>query len=263
MSCASSPVTLRCTLQQRVAMLVFCVSALQVSASEQALTVAISLDIPPYVMNQAGDGLELDIVREALPAYSVHFIQRPYGELQNAVSAGKADASVGVRAADDAVFYSDNFITFANYAISKEADNFTIKRIEDLKDHSVLTWQGAWRVLGDAFISLFGPGGLARDNYMEVADQAEQVRLFWRGRSDVIVIDRSIFNHFSKQQGQSLSEARLHPVFPPVTNYRVAFRNAAVRDQFNQGVRALCDSGRYTALLNRYEVSLEQSICRH
>lgn len=236
------------------------VSPMLSAEDKPRLSVAISLDIPPYVMAGASKGL--DLVREALPEYQLQFRQLPYGALQNAVAEKQADISVGVRASDDAMYYSDNFVTFVNYAITRAGDRYEINSIEALKGHSILTWQGAWRVLGDAFQALFGPSGMERSKYIEVADQAEQVRLFWKGRADVIVIDRSIFNHFTRAQGYSPDEAKLHGVFPPVTNYRVAFGDASLRDQFNRGLQALCANGRYQALLVRYRVELEQSVCR-
>jgi len=229
------------------------------------LTVAISLDIPPYVMNNASTGLEVEIVRQALAQYDLRFVQLPYGELQSAVARQLADVSVGVEATEDSGFYSVDFITFANYAISKKADQLTISKEEDLQGHRVLAWQNAWQVLGERYQQQFSPELTATGNYpqgyAEVADQAEQVMLFWQGHSDVIVIDRSIFNHFSKAAGHSLAEVSLHGIFPPVTHYKVSFSRAALRDQFNQGWRQLCRNGHYPALLRRYAVTLERSLC--
>lgn len=259
----------RYVLASRSAVLVFCmltVFSLSAQSTEQkTLTVAISLDIPPYVMNNASSGLEVEIVRQALAEHELLFVQLPYGELQSAVAQQRADISVGVEADEDGGFYSVDFITFANYAISKKSDNLTINQENDLKGHRVLAWQNAWQVLGERYQQLFSPEPATTKNYppgyAEVADQAEQVMLFWQGHSDVIVIDHSIFNHYSKAVGHRLTEINLHGIFPPVTHYKVSFRSATLRDQFNQGWRKLCENGRYEALLNQYAVQLERTLC--
>jgi polar amino acid transport system substrate-binding protein len=77
----------------------------------------------------------------------------------------------------------------------------------------------------------------------------------------VIVIDRSIFSYFSKEMGHSISEVDLHSIFPAVTNFKVSFKEAAVRDSFDQGLTKLCQSGAYAELLDYYEVVLQRTVC--
>jgi hypothetical protein len=52
----------------------------------------------------------------------------------------------------------------------------------------------------------------------------------------VIVIDRSIFAYFSKKMGHAMSKVDLFALFPPVTDFKAGFANAALRDRFNQGL---------------------------
>ena len=96
-----------------LSLIVFSPAAL---AGDPELTASISLDIPPYVMENATKGLEVDIVRFALAEHSLRFVQMPYAELETAVQRGRADISVTVRQSEDDgaedVFYSDAFITF-------------------------------------------------------------------------------------------------------------------------------------------------------
>jgi polar amino acid transport system substrate-binding protein len=127
-------------------------------AAEPELRVGVQPDIPPYIMEKATKGLEVDILRRALADYTLHFTQLSYKELQTAVREGKADVAANVQPKDNGVFYSRDFLTFANYAISKKADGLKIDRVADLKNHPVLTWQDAYLVLGDEFEGLFSPG---------------------------------------------------------------------------------------------------------
>ena len=120
----------------------------------------------------------------------------PKDELQTAVQQKLADVSVNVQSAEDGVFYSNDSISFANYAISKKANGLKINRVADLKNHQVLAWQRAYLELGDEFKQLFSPQSPQRKNYTEVADQIDQVRMFWHGKNKIIVIDGSIFRYF-------------------------------------------------------------------
>jgi len=230
------------------------------AANHQLLT-AISLDIPPFVMDQADSGLEVDLVRQALGDATLPFIQLSYEDLQTAVQQQRADVSVGVQPGDASVHYSADFVTFANYAISKKADGLRIDSVADLNDHQVLTWENAYLELGSAFEALFAPHSPQRNNYLEVADQEQQVRMFWEGKGLVIVIDRSIFDYFSRKLGHAPDEANYSAIFPPVTPFKVGFRDAAVRDRFNAGLAAICKSGAYDKLLKRYGVAVSQSVC--
>ena len=87
------------------------------------------------------------------------------------------------------------------------------------------------------------------------------MRLFWERDGSVAVIDRSIFVYFTKAMGHSMSEVVLHKLFPPVTNFKVGFKDSALRDIFNLRLTELCRSGEYDALLERYDVILQESVC--
>jgi polar amino acid transport system substrate-binding protein len=232
------------------------------AGAKPGLVVAISLDIPPYVMDKAASGLEVDIVRQALGDRSLRLVQLPYEALQTAVQQKRADVSVGVQPGDNGVYYSADFINFVNYAISRKADGLRIGSVADLRDHKVLTWENAYLELGSEFEAMFSPQSPQRKNYIEVADQEAQVRKFWEGKDFVIVIDRTIFSYFSRKMGHEKSEASFHAIFPPVTNFKVGFRDIAVRNRFDEGLAAMCGNGEYVRLLHRYGVVVEQTICK-
>jgi len=232
------------------------------AADHSELRVSISLDIPPYVMNNATSGLEVDILRQALPGNRLQFTQLPYQELQTAVPNKLADVSVGVQADDSGVHYSVDFITFANYAISKQADGLKIKNVADLLGHQVLTWENAYLELGKEFELQYAPQAPERKNYLEVADQKEQVKKFWEGKGNIIVIDYSIFVRLSKQLGYDPNEARFFSIFEPVTNFKAGFRDVGVRDRFNEAIAAMCKNGKYAELMKYYGIVAKQSVCK-
>ncbi len=225
------------------------------------LRVAISPDIPPYVTRNATGGLEVELLRRSLDGYSLQFVQMPYKQLQSAVAENRADVSVGVRSADDGVFYSDDYLTFINVAVTKKSAKINLGSIADLKNHRVLTWQNAYLELGPQFKKLFSPQSPQRKNYQEIANQQKQVETFWAAKDDVIVIDRNIFRHFSQESGHSMSDVTLHFLFPPTTEFKVAFKSQAVRDKFNQSLQQLCRSGEYAKLLRQSQVKLPHTVC--
>ncbi|MGF1681682.1 substrate-binding periplasmic protein [Photobacterium minamisatsumaniensis] len=230
-------------------------------AEKPTLNVAVSTDMPPYVTDSATQGFQIDVVTNALDEYSINFLQMPFAQLQTAVQQGKADVAMSVLVDDSDVFYSNHYITFANFAISKKSDNAQIESVGDLKDHRVLTWQNAYLDLGADFEKLFSLDSPQRKNYIEFADQADQVKQFWLDTGSIAVIDRSIFNFFSKELGKSMDEVVLHSLFPPVTHFKASFKNQEVRDNFNYQLDRMCRDGRYNALLDRYGIALQATIC--
>lgn len=228
------------------------------------LDVGIQTDLPPYVMHGATDGLEVQIVRDALAGHSVRFVQMPYAQLQTAVPDKRVGVAVAVKQlspADEGVFYSREFITFANAAITKKSAGLEIDDVADLARHPVLAWQDAAFELGPAFERLYAPSGSERARYTEFGDQVEQVRAFWAAPDAVAVIDQAVFRWFTKDLGHAMDEVVAHPIFPPVTSFRVAFADAALRDAFDRGIAQLCASGDYAKLLARWDVVLVRTVC--
>lgn len=226
------------------------------------LTVAVSTDIPPFVMGNARRGIEIDLVRLALPNRQLRFVQLPYDELQSAVGEGVADVVVGVQQfGGSEAFYSRDMIQFENVAVVKGSAGITLESVADLAGHTVLTWQDAWRELGPEFEALYAPDGPERAHYVEVADQDEQVRHFWAAAADIAIIDRSIFDWMSLAQNHSLTAANRFAIFPPNTGFKAAFRDAGLRDEFDQGLTALCESGGYTRVLHNYDATMNSTLC--
>ncbi len=224
------------------------------SDSHRNLRVAISPDLPPFVLNHATSGIEVELTQRLLAGYTLQFIQMPLHEVETAIAQKRAEVAVCVQKfRDDAVHYSDDFVGFENVAIAKKAGALKINRIADLADHTVLAWQDAYLELGPEFKGLFAEGSSRRTNYLEIGDQREQVQRFWQAAADIIVIDRSAFAFFSAEMGHSMNEVVVHSIFPPQTVFKVGFTDATLRDAFNQSLSKIRESGEYAKLLDRYQ----------
>ncbi len=228
-------------------------------ARAEELVIAFTLDTPPYVMDHARSGIEIDIVRGALlpQGYTFSVKQMPYGQLPRAVATDGVDAAATVIEADDGTFYSDNYITFHNAAITKRSSGLKLASIADLKGKSIVAWQNAYEDLGPEFAALFAPTVQAayREKYQEIADQKQQVEMFWQGQAEVIVIDEAVFKWFTKElSGKVDTSAALdyHEIFPPKTKFRISFKSQQVRDAFNAGLRRLRASGEYQKIYEKY-----------
>lgn len=223
------------------------------------LVVAIGRDIPPFIMQKASKGLEVDILRDSLKGYDLKFIQVSYKDLPAAVQKKKADAAAAVLAAKDGSFYSDPFISFHNVAISKKSAKLKIDGVAGLKGQPVLCWQNACMDLGTEFEKMFSTKGTERKHYTEFPDQRLQVQKFWQSKNAVIVIDRDIFAAFSEQLKHSMDDVTIHAIFPPVTHFQVAFKDESVRDEFNKGLARLREDGTLAKLYKQNNVPFEDS----
>jgi polar amino acid transport system substrate-binding protein len=233
--------------------------AATVDARAEELVIAFSLDTPPYVMDEGKTGIEIDIVRAALApkGYTFTVRQMPYGELADAVKEEGVDAAATVTKLDNGTFYSDEYITFHNAAISKKSAGLTIDSIEDLKGKSILAWENAYEDLGPKFATLFSPDVKApyREKYREIANQKNQVEMFWKGEAEVIVIGEAVMKWFTQELADEVdTKAPLvdHKIFPADTKFRISFQSERVRDDFNAGLKQLQASGEYEKIYARY-----------
>jgi len=231
------------------------------AAGQPEIVVAVQLDTPPYVLNKATQGIEIELVKKIFEGQNMRFVQMPYEQLETAVPEQKADMAVGVRHIHDGVAYSKDFITFANVAISKKSDGLEIDSVADLDGHPIFAWQDAYDELGDEFAALYSPPARSGRSYVEVGDQREQVRRFWAAPGAVLVIDRSIFGYFNAALGHSADEVAVHDIFAGATNFKVGFKDPNTRDEFDQQLTKLCASGDYARILARYHVELPTTVC--
>lgn len=227
------------------------------------IDMAVGLSLPPYVITSDGwRGMEYDIVKEAL-ALEGHTMKprlMAFARIHKELESGMADAAMTMRPDSGArgVHFSDVHVTYRNFAISLASRDLTITSIQDLADKSVIAFQNAQLYLGPEFKAAVANN----PRYREEAKQAIQPTLLFLGRIDVAVADRNIFAWFAedaevKSKVDTRQALRFHPIFPP-TDYQVAFRDPALRDSFNRGLRQLRESGAYDRIAARYAGFLKE-----
>lgn len=224
------------------------------------VVLAVGRDLPPYVMVDEWRGLEYDIVREslALEGHTVKPKFMAFPRLLKELDAGLADAAMTMRPDSGAkAFFSDSHVTYRNVVLTLASRDLSIKRPSDLAGKSVLAFQNAAHYLGPEFRAMVG----SNPAYREESRQSMQPLLLYLGRVDAVVSDRFVFGWYTrdpevKDRIDTTQALRVHAIFPP-TDYSVAFRDAALRDSFNRGLRKLRDSGGYGRIIERYSSYLK------
>ncbi|MEH6404149.1 MAG: transporter substrate-binding domain-containing protein [Sneathiella sp.] len=208
--------------------------------------------LPPYGIKESASGIEVDIVRAALKVkghtITVRFV--PFGRVSQDFADGKIDAAntVSPNSGLKAEF-SDSHITYQNVATTLKEGGVTVQTIGDLTSLNVVAFSNASKYLGDEFAAMTQ----ASKSYREVSDQITQNKLLMSGRTEVVVGDFRIFQYYTKKIAGKIEikDVVFNKVFAP-TDYSVAFRSAAIRDDFNAGLKEIKASGEYDKIIEKY-----------
>lgn len=227
--------------------------ALAPVGAQTELKAAVGLALPPYVIQETGKGLEVDIVRQALElaGYKMRLDYVPFARLAVSMANKSSDLALTINESSGVknVSYSDSHITYQNVAVSLKSKNLKIAAPGDLKAYSVVAFQQAPDYLGPDFAAM----AKTNPKYSEIADQLSQVKLLFSGRAEVLVMDVNIFKYFRQQitDLDTRAEVAIHEIFPP-TAYKVAFASKEIADKFNVALRRLRDNGSYAAIFKSY-----------
>ncbi|MDZ7922463.1 MAG: transporter substrate-binding domain-containing protein [Marinagarivorans sp.] len=222
-------------------------------AAAELLRIGFGTHKPPYIFEGEPRGLEYDLVMGAAARGGLQLSPyfAPMERLHLMLARGELDAiaTTSVRSGVPA-FYSDAYIEYHNVAVALTSRQLSITSIADLGRYSISTFQRAHFLLGSDFQAM------ARRNplYREEALQINRNRLLYAGRVDLVIGDRRILRYFNTQVADQVDVSQplsYYPLFPP-TPYSVGFRQAGQRDLFNQGLKALRESGDYQRIEQRY-----------
>lgn len=220
------------------------------------VTMAFGEKIPPFCFPQTNSGIEVEVIREAL-AYKGHQLKPSYYPFARVPLAFK-DRSVDATMTDlgqdlgaHGGHYGDTAVLYDNVFISLHSRGLNIRKPADLAGLSVVSFSGA----ATRFPEWLEPVKRA-GRYLEVNDQAAQVKTLMLGRYDLVLSDRSIFKYFAlqlKREGVAIAPVDEHAfTVPNPMDYRPVFRSRQVRDDFNAGLKHMKDAGRVQAIYDKY-----------
>ena len=226
------------------------------------ITLAAGLTVEPYIIEAEDSGFESDIVREsfALEGRKVRFVYQPLRRTKISFQNGTVDGVMTIKAGQPEIqnsFVAEEYITYHNFAVTLQSRNLKISTVSDLKDKNIYAFQQARLSLGKTFELM------AENNseYMEMANQKNQIVMLFSRRIEVIVLDSRIFKyHYKKLRDFPGSLAKnisfeepviFHDLFES-SSYRMAFKTENVRDVFDRGLKKLKESGRYIQIIESY-----------
>ncbi len=120
-----------------------------------------------------------------------------------------------------------------------------------------MAWANAHIHLGNDFNAIFSKKKITPANkyYSENYNQLSQCKMFWMHRTQVILIDETIFGWCNRELKNSVNmddPAVFHPIFGAKTEYPMAFRSKKLRDAFNEGLKKVKSSGEYERFYEKY-----------
>lgn len=225
-------------------------------ANAQDLKIIFAKYMPPYVFEN-DTGIVVDIVQTALSAkgYKIKPVYVPIGRGVKMFSEKQVDGTTIIQANSGLeTFYSDDYMQYHNRAFALKSRNFDIHSIANLSGKSVIGFQGAGQSLGEEFRQMV----TRNSKYKEIAQQEAQAQVLFLGRTDIVIMDESIFNYYrqkliSKGKVDKNLEYVSFKIFPP-TPFKAAFNDPQIRDAFNKEIAAMRKDGRYEAIYRKYNV---------
>ena len=240
-----------CTLPALLTGLALLLCSATLAAKE--LLIATSSSIPPYVISDQHRGIAVEILQEALAhsGHQVEFVYAPNLRVERLLKEHQVDGVFNL--AYDAipnVYYSLPVIDYHNIAITLASYPGKIAQLSDLDGVRLTLFQNSAKFLGEDF------GQLLERNpqFHEVSSQLSQLKVLFRGRTDVIIMEKRIFEFFYNEllaSGEIGGDYRIHEIFPIASRY-AAFTEKSLRDEFNEGFKKLEQSGRKEAIIRRY-----------
>ncbi len=230
------------------------ISILCGKAMARDINIVVAMSVPPYFIQDTNEGMELEIIRSSLSNVGHNAVFK-YVPLSRVPWAYKQE-----RGGIDAIattdersrvpgYYSDEYVTYQNIAISLRRNKLSIQRPSDLARYSIVAFQNSPIYLGDEYRKAVQNC----KSYLEVFEQEKQVKMLFYGTTEVVVSDKNIFDYYVAKNGNLDEKDPLtyHDIFPR-NNYKMAFKVVSLRDDFNQGFRELKKSGAYANILNKW-----------
>jgi len=208
---------------------------------------------PPFIVEENGQGIQLDIVRLALEALDkdVHFIHVPFGRTVTTYQSLNADGIVTVlpNYQHPNLFVSQPYITYQNVAVSLLENEFSIENIGDLTGKSMVAFQNAKKYLGKDFNKIIKYSM----DYREVAEQMKQIDMLFLHRTEVVILDINIFKYLLKhgRAGRYTQPFKVHYIFDE-RQYSAAFKSKEIRDLFDLGINKIRKEGTYQLIVDKY-----------
>ncbi|WP_410499614.1 substrate-binding periplasmic protein [Chitinibacter sp. S2-10] len=227
------------------------------TAQAEHVKVIFGQSRPPFVNEKTQSGISIELMDEAFKRMDIH-VNRQFGanrRMDVELKMGRVDIAVEVHPSDKNIHYSQPFIIYRNFAISKDGKDYP--SWQSMAGRSVCAWQTAKESLGEAFAKAVPQFA----EYQEYPDQTLQVFAWLSGGCDISLIDDTLFYESVRQLLKKSPELhapdkamlRLTPL-PSAHQlwWHVGFRSKTLRDQFDLVLQQMRADGSYQRIRERY-----------
>jgi polar amino acid transport system substrate-binding protein len=234
-------------------------AALAGTAHAREVNMIFGLALPPYVIQESNSGFEVEIIRAALAAKG-HTLKPTYASFLAAprmLREKQADAaqrgSPELKESDGFHYAGEPTVVYQDAAVSLKKNNLKIDGLADLKDKSIVSFQGATQFLGAEFAAAVKGNA----NYQESSNERRKLQMFYANSAQVYTGDINIFKYYRdsvKGDVDIKQEVVYHKVFPANTDVtrNAVFLDKQVREDFNAGLKQLKSSGQYQQIIRKY-----------
>lgn len=223
------------------------------TAQDKPLRVATRANLPPYIIENATSGIEVDVIRAIFQEMgrSVEFVQMDrvamierfeQNDVEGTLTQGATATSHGC--------ITDWYMVHQNVGFSLFEKKIELNTLEGLSELAVVTFQNAKTFLGEPFRSIAN----ANPRYQEIAPQSRHIGMLYRGEVDVIVGDEWIIRYVQRHHFEKTAEyhgLQLHQIMPP-TLYSARFQNQSTCNSFNRALATIRTSGLYSDIVDGY-----------
>ncbi len=233
--------------------LIFFISLL-IHANNKTIRIGIGLPKPPFIMEDLKSGIELEIVEEVFKKINIKysFSSAPQARIQELFRSKLLDVAITQKKENiPEAHFSDDYVSFQNYAISLKQKNFQILNLEDIANYKIAAFHNAKNLLGENYSKIVEKSSF----YNEFPLQIDQIKMLLAKRVDVIILEKRIFDYQIKKNLEFRSfttkDFNYHNVFKQ-NAYQVGFQNILLRDQFNKELKNFKDSKKYQEIFKKY-----------
>ena len=143
----------------------------------------------------------------------------------------------------------------SSYAPNTNSKNTNANHNNAEQKLSIVSFQGATGYFGKDF-----QNAVANADYRELHDMSKLPAMLITGRADIVVLDYYIFYYYLKQAAKQddnirrsagLNKIQDHFLIPEVNAY-VGFRDAVLRDEFNQALSVFVANKHHEVIVEKY-----------
>lgn len=232
---------------------------INIEKKKKSLNIAFGDKREPYILKRGYlKGIEYDLVESVLQEANLlikNTKNLQENSLQNILQHNNSyDIAVGLQKKDDDLFYSKEFISLENIAISKMKNNFRIEKIEDLKNRKV-------SILSKSIYKEFEKQNILKDIKTNVRLKdfggkdfyKRGVKDFFLEKTDVLIIDKNVFKWFlKKNQDEGIVDFKFHYIFPESDHLHVGFKDKNLKNVFDKNLEKIILSGEYNNIFSKY-----------